>query len=1775
MKHNYHGKGSGKKRKNMPGYHLGADSIGRKAWLADETVQALHDKHAYVTQHAKTGDIIGIAKGLNVTVLGKHKGQLIIFDPKLNHVRLTSLTKLDKVPVRSQIDIFAQFPHLLNRKIMGTDVFVKDAIGPHQPIVDQGVPQSVHPQQSQPIVQQPAPSPVVEAPAPDLPMGKFKVGDDVQLDKYHPHAAVGDQLLNSKGGTWTVIGITKDHLIMSSDKIAYPYAVKVSSKFDYKIKTLGTQKEIDGKYLQKKVMAASKFVPVLGKPGETHTVQTFIMEQGGQVVAPHVAHQSLAAVQAPPKPAPIAPPPVSAPLPPPAPVHTPAWNVPPAPAKPEPVALIPHFSTLGYKPNVNVDPHPLGHFLPTKLQETLIQAVKNKESDAHLQDLYTVVNGHGHSIYVSASLSKIQELTGLPGASPAIGKTTHQKIAEAFHNTYGVGPVFYVAVPSTSAKASINVTPGNNKSPFHLNSLKEHFYPKPKDVTTVHNPDGSTNVPNLLEYLKQDFPQTPKKMGETFEEQGQADMFAAMAEDWKKDQKLIKIDTTPPTKKPVVSTLEQAELEATVKQNKASSEGLVDISSWKESSKSGNGGFQKSKWYNGPDGKMYLAKQNQDNQSLKTTTELLGPSAVAEMISTHLAKKFDISFNEVQLGVDAAGRTISLHKGIDGLIEGTAKGYTQSPELTSSKEMVDIGIFNTFVVNVDCHSGNLMIDGHGKLVAIDNGYLIHPSKHSDADFTANRLKAILSGTHTIPKLLQDVPITPEVVEHAKKTWEKFSKLTDKELEDIVNSIHDSAFTLGSKTYLKSDYVDVLKSRRDAFAAALKEHANSAEASLYPAKPDGAGLSTWGDKFQHSIHSLAVEAAADLVKDGQVVEVNLSNGTTLFISKDPKHLTRIDPSAVSSKHGNAKGEKIYVSGYNTPNVEFATKVHDLHKTSSSQSGPKSFDQLITDHVDVPLKRGADWKRHKFGQADPAQGALEDSTRFNTLADGLKDDDVIQWTDNTGRIVVMSKNEDSIRAFSTVGNASYKLTGITDDENIHYAVFTSPNKQPSVKLHRPKPAITPAEELKALLDKPSIFAESKFDVRKLDSDSIDKTFNFAASGTFTAMKDSKIEDQLVKTVAIHKGDGSIVRFESQFRINDETHSALIQEHFIKHGKDVSDELWHSTAPDDEGRFVQTGQQETIGSMFFGYLPASSYRVYRHTTPDGTEMLYVKSDYAAYNGIVKVLSPNKDSVEKSLHSALETTGLEKAYAQAADLEAMKWRKASKSALPHMEYAKLKNATPEQIQKVLQEKYPNVTKILDDEVMDIGSGYTVPTFSREFFEKIIAPEVKEVFSTMTTPPSNMKSFMKSGGMISTLQRFSFGFKFSGMSSLEDIQTGGAQSIFTRLAKTRKQVQVGDHLGGGTYFRYHPELLRRTDHYSFAGDGFGVADKKHSKWKSFHEPRVQSWETLKKLGHDAGKDITNSGGNETMFKYGIQPHHIEEMMFVKDVSSAHSNYVSALQAYRGLADGRTSKFEPESHPNWNNEKGTVVFKDDTPPKGQGVPKLNGIEMKPVEKNYWEKTPDAIKEPPLPVTNKKQAAGCLVVEPDGRIWLVSPTNEFGGYKNTFPKGGVENGLSHQQNAMKEVFEEAGLQVKIHSFLGDFEGDTSSTRYYIAHRTGGEPWKTDTDATGFKETDNVKLVSLDEAKSILNKSRDQKILDAYKAAGAPKPEKTAEGSTNKTRITVATLKAGKVEELHYIDDDASAKALWDKLPPDQQSRVPGFGTPVGKYTPPAANAEIPF
>ncbi len=235
-----------------------------------------------------------------------------------------------------------------------------------------------------------------------------------------------------------------------------------------------------------------------------------------------------------------------------------------------------------------------------------------------------------------------------------------------------------------------------------------------------------------------------------------------------------------------------------------------------------------------------------------------------------------------------------------------------------------------------------------------------------------------------------------------------------------------------------------------------------------------------------------------------------------------------------------------------------------------------------------------------------------------------------------------------------------------------------------------------------------------------------------------------------------------------------------------------------------------------------------------------------------------------------------------------------------------------------------------------------------------------------------------------------------------------------------------------------------------------------------------------------------------------------------------------------------------------------LEFKSGEPPAWEAIADKVGFlagpkpESKPGAKDgqlpidHWKKVHpvESIFEDPskLLATGKKQATGVILVESDG-VWLVEPTNHFGGYVNTFPKGGVSSGLTHQQSALKEVWEETGMQAELLAFLGEFEKTTSQTKYYLGKKVSGQPW-----SPGW-ETQSVKLVPWDKLPSLIGQSTNaegkkadlattkalaEMVQDALKAYPGP--------------VDVALSKYSQQAAKDYADSLAAKVAATPPVPP---------------------------
>ena len=174
----------------------------------------------------------------------------------------------------------------------------------------------------------------------------------------------------------------------------------------------------------------------------------------------------------------------------------------------------------------------------------------------------------------------------------------------------------------------------------------------------------------------------------------------------------------------------------------------------------------------------------------------------------------------------------------------------------------------------------------------------------------------------------------------------------------------------------------------------------------------------------------------------------------------------------------------------------------------------------------------------------------------------------------------------------------------------------------------------------------------------------------------------------------------------------------------------------------------------------------------------------------------------------------------------------------------------------------------------------------------------------------------------------------------------------------------------------------------------------------------------------------------------------------------------------------------------------TVIPLGALPPSLNDVPFAPWLDL-PASNADWQTVAGqaVIDEPPFVVPAAfAPAAGVVIQEDDGRVWAVAPSNRFGGYDATFPKGRVEPAISLQATAIREAFEESGLRVQIVRHLIDCRRTQTMTRYYLARRLGGNL------ALMGWESQAVHLVPMALLDTVLGNPNDAAIIDALRRIG---------------------------------------------------------------------------
>lgn len=126
---------------------------------------------------------------------------------------------------------------------------------------------------------------------------------------------------------------------------------------------------------------------------------------------------------------------------------------------------------------------------------------------------------------------------------------------------------------------------------------------------------------------------------------------------------------------------------------------------------------------------------------------------------------------------------------------------------------------------------------------------------------------------------------------------------------------------------------------------------------------------------------------------------------------------------------------------------------------------------------------------------------------------------------------------------------------------------------------------------------------------------------------------------------------------------------------------------------------------------------------------------------------------------------------------------------------------------------------------LIKVTDGYF--TFVDDGIEQVAkAKGVAYVWSGVGSNPTGIANIIESGEMMCSTQRLKRGIFGSGASVSADIQSGGAENIFTRIAMNGnlgRERYSDSYAGSGIRFVFDKRVLNRTDWYAYTGDEFGT----------------------------------------------------------------------------------------------------------------------------------------------------------------------------------------------------------------------------------------------------------------------------------------------------------------------------------------------------------------
>ncbi len=305
-----------------------------------------------------------------------------------------------------------------------------------------------------------------------------------------------------------------------------------------------------------------------------------------------------------------------------------------------------------------------------------------------------------------------------------------------------------------------------------------------------------------------------------------------------------------------------------------------------------------------------------------------------------------------------------------------------------------------------------------------------------------------------------------------------------------------------------------------------------------------------------------------------------------------------------------------------------------------------------------------------------------------------------------------------------------------------------------------------------------------------------------------------------------------YELQLKVSGPSRADFAKRMEQKGATTVAYEFYGATPVEEGGQVVlaRDGTTQALGTSFYSHKdPETS------TTPNlawrlegsGWTLDYFPPDGPlALRGQVRLQLTGADAdCDKAMKQAIDAVGLQSAFAPATAQAARRlalmrllWQQdpAAAKALADKPLTDLKL---DKIEQALTDKGVGPERIAGLGYEEVAPGHFTVVDPQQV-EDMKAAGLRYAYSTVTLPEHVLSILQE--GQKATLSRWSDGQIVTGMSSMADVGSGGAQGVFSRLVT---QAANGKSWAGRTYkIVLRPELLGRTDIWGWPGDYYGRA---------------------------------------------------------------------------------------------------------------------------------------------------------------------------------------------------------------------------------------------------------------------------------------------------------------------------------------------------------------